>query len=80
MVLAFKDNDDERITLMRTLMQQELVKKGVITYKGFMLPSYAHDDKALAQTLAAFEHAIAVLVRAVKDDAFARYLEIPLVA
>lgn len=80
MVLAFQEADAERVTLMRTLVLQELVKKGVLTYKGFMLPSYAHDDRALAQTLRAFEHALGVLVAAVRQDAFARYLEIPAVA
>jgi hypothetical protein len=45
-----------------------------------MLPSYAHDDRALAQTLRAFEHALGVLVTAARQDAFARYLEIPAVA
>ena len=29
----------------------ELLKRGVMTYNGFMLPSYAHDDAVLELTL-----------------------------
>ena len=64
---------------MRTLVQQELLQQGVLTYLGFMLPSYAHDDEALAQTLRAFDHALNVLADALRQDDFARRLEIPMV-
>jgi glutamate-1-semialdehyde aminotransferase len=77
MLLAFREPDEDRLPLMRTLVQQELLKKGVLTYRGFMLPSYAHDDEALAQTLQAFEHALGMLAHAARQDDFARHLEIP---
>jgi glutamate-1-semialdehyde aminotransferase/predicted aldo/keto reductase-like oxidoreductase len=77
MVLAFAEPDPARLALMRTLLQQELVRAGVLTYKGFMLPSLAHDDRALEQTLHAFEGALGLLARAMREDSFVRYLEIP---
>jgi glutamate-1-semialdehyde aminotransferase/predicted aldo/keto reductase-like oxidoreductase len=77
MVVSFTEPDEQRAVLMRTLVQQELVKRGILTYKCFLLPSYAHDARALAQTVRAFEHALGLLAEAAKKDAFARYLEIP---
>src|SRR5262249_54470295 len=58
MVLSFREAEAHHVTLMRTLVQQELLKRGVLTYMGFMLPSYAHDDQALEETLEAFAHAL----------------------
>jgi glutamate-1-semialdehyde aminotransferase len=77
MVLSFREPDEARIVLMRTLVQQELLRAGVITYRGFMLPSLAHDEEAVAATVSAFDRALVTLARAIADDAFARYLEIP---
>jgi glutamate-1-semialdehyde aminotransferase len=77
MVVSFNEADEQRAILMRTLVQQELVKKGIITYKCFMLPSYAHGARAFARTVKAFGHTLEVLADAAKNDAFARYLEIP---
>jgi glutamate-1-semialdehyde aminotransferase len=77
MVLAFREPDVQRLTMMRTLVQQELLKRGVLTFMGFMLPSYAHDAQALAETLEAFAHALRVVAEAAADDSFAARLEIP---
>jgi hypothetical protein len=59
------------------LLQQELLRAGVLTYKGFMLPSLAHDDDALEQTLQAYNGALRPLARAIREDRFVRYLEVP---
>lgn len=77
MLLTFHEPDEQRRILMRTLVQQELLQRGVLTLMGFMLPSFAHDDAALSETLDAFEHALRNLVEAAADDSFARRLEIP---
>jgi hypothetical protein len=42
-----------------------------------MLPCLAHDDEAFQETVDAFEHALLALARAAREDAYARYLEIP---
>ncbi len=49
--LAFGGADAGRARARRTLFVQELLKAGVLTYKGFMLPSFAHDDQALHAAL-----------------------------
>jgi glutamate-1-semialdehyde 2,1-aminomutase len=77
MVLAFREPDAHHVTLMRTLVQQELLKRGVLTYMGFMLPSYAHDDRVLDETLDAFAHALGLLAQAERKGSFASYLEVP---
>jgi glutamate-1-semialdehyde 2,1-aminomutase len=78
MALAFNEPDAERLRLKRTLCQQELFKAGVITYNGVMLPSYAHGDPVLQATLEAFGLALERVALAEREDAFHRYLEIPL--
>jgi glutamate-1-semialdehyde 2,1-aminomutase len=81
MVLSFRESDPERLVQLRTLAHQELVKAGVLTYRGFLLPSLAHDDSALQETLKAFDRALEVVARASNGPhALARYLDIPLLA
>jgi glutamate-1-semialdehyde aminotransferase len=77
MMVSFTEVDDRRRTLMRTLVNQELLKKGVLTTQNLLLPSTAHDNKALKQTCRAFEHAFGVLTEAMAKDCFASCLEIP---
>lgn len=77
MLLAFSEADGRRRTLLRTLVQQELLKGGVLTTQNLFLPSAAHDDDALEATGRAFEHALGVLAEAMDGDRFAAYLEIP---
>ena len=77
MLLSFKESDPQVVVLMRTLVQQELVKQGLITYMGVMLPSLAHNDQSLEETVIKFKHALEVVAMARKHNAFAKYLEIP---
>jgi glutamate-1-semialdehyde aminotransferase len=77
MLLAFREPDEWRRTLMRTLVQQELLQRGVLTLNGIMVPSFAHDESALGETLEAFAQALRALVETAGDDSFARRLEIP---
>jgi glutamate-1-semialdehyde 2,1-aminomutase len=78
MALAFHEPDPERLRLKRTLYQQELLKAGVVTYNAVMLPSYAHDDCVLQATLGALRLALEKVLIAEREDAFHRYIEIPL--
>jgi glutamate-1-semialdehyde aminotransferase len=77
MALMFDESDPHRRRLKRALYHQELLKAGVITYDGVMLPSYAHDDGVLAATLAAMRHALGTVARADATDDLDRRLEIP---
>jgi glutamate-1-semialdehyde aminotransferase len=76
-VLAFQEANAQRLLLMRTLLNQELFNQGVLTYLNFIIPSLAHDDKALGDLCQAFEKALKVLAEAMDGDRFARYLEVP---
>jgi glutamate-1-semialdehyde aminotransferase len=77
MLVAFAEKDERRRTLMRTLLQQELLKGGVLTTQNLFLPSAAHDGEALEVTRRAFEHALGVLAEAMENDRFVSRLEIP---
>jgi glutamate-1-semialdehyde 2,1-aminomutase len=76
--VAFREPDPERLALKRTFYQQELLRAGVVTYNGFMLPSYAHDEEAFAWTVEAVDAALANLVAADRADALHQRLAIPL--
>jgi glutamate-1-semialdehyde aminotransferase len=77
MVISYKETNRRRLTLMRTLVQQELYKQGILTCMNLFVPCDAHDDRALADACRGLEHAMTVLMQAIEDDCFARYLEIP---
>jgi len=76
--LAFTEPSPERLRLKRTLYQQELLRAGVNTYNGFMLPSYVHDEAALQATLAAVDRALRKIAAAERSNDFERHIEIPL--
>ena len=78
MMLVLDEADTTRRNFMRTLLQQELLKHGLLTTQHLLLPSAAHDDEALHVTSRAFERALATVATAMKDDSFASRLEIPL--
>jgi glutamate-1-semialdehyde aminotransferase len=78
MALAFDEQKPERLNIKRALYVQELLKSGVITYNGIMLPSYAHDEKVLEKTVEIIGNALDKLADAERHDSFHRYLEIPL--
>jgi glutamate-1-semialdehyde aminotransferase len=77
MGLFFDDADPHRFSLKRSLYQQELLKSGLITYDGMMLPSFAHDDAVLSVTLAAVRTALSVVAQADRDGDLDRHLELP---
>jgi glutamate-1-semialdehyde aminotransferase len=79
MVYEFLEPDIDRRALKRTLLIQELMKRGILTFRGFLLPSLAHSEEELTHTLAAYDGALRVVCDADADGSFARRLEIPLV-
>lgn len=78
MGVIFNDFDAERLRLKRTLYHQELLKAGIITYNGIMLPSYAHNDVVLEKTLKAIQRALSKLEIATQKGCFHQLIEIPL--
>ena len=78
MGVHFPDRDPAIGRLKRTLFMQELLKAGVITVTGVMLPSYAHDDEVLTQTLTAIGAALEAVAWAGRTGDYHRQIEIPL--
>ena len=79
MALIFDEPDEERLRRMRTLYIQELLKGGMTTYNGIMLPSYAHDDEVFDQSIAIIAKALEVTAEAHRHNDFDRHIEIPLI-
>jgi len=77
MALMFDDKDLVRLKMKKTLYQQEMLRRGLSTYNGVMLPSYSHDDEVLKQTLTIINESLEVVVKAEKENDFDKYLEIP---
>jgi glutamate-1-semialdehyde 2,1-aminomutase len=77
MAFVFHDADQERWRLKRTLLVQELLKERIVTVSGMLLPSYAHDARTLAATIAGFGRALEIVAHADRTGALHRYIEIP---
>jgi glutamate-1-semialdehyde 2,1-aminomutase len=78
MALHFPGADRSAARLKRTLLMQELLKGGVITVTGVMLPSYAHDEPVLRRTLEAIGAAMEMIAAADRAGDLHRQIEIPL--
>ena len=77
MTLAFDQSPDA--VFMRTIVQQELLLEGIVCFRGFIFPSYAHAETVLVQTLDAFYAAFKQLKALRNSRKFISHLEIPLV-
>ena len=64
--------------VIRTVYMQELLKAGISTVTGVMLPSYAHTDETLQRTLLAVGEALSLIAHHRKRGSLERALEIPL--
>lgn len=61
----------------RTLLQQELARHGVLSHRGYVIPSRSHDDEAIGRCTAAFSTALATVRDALASRAWTRFLEVP---
>ena len=75
-VLTFKDGAGADSLAMKSLFQQEMIKRGILTSGGFNL-CYAHSDDDVRRTLAACGDALSVLARALAEDRVEATLEGP---
>lgn len=66
MTFEFHGLDKSLMKPMRNLFLQECLKHGIITH-GTLLPSYAHNEEAVEQTLVALEGAIGVVAQAIQS-------------
>ncbi len=66
-VLTFADRQGRESLAMKSLFQQEVVRRGILNAGGFNI-CYRHDDADVERTLAACREALTVLARAVTAD------------
>ena len=78
MALTFNEPNIDMHRLKRTLLQQELLKGGLITLNGVMLPSYSHDEAVMTKTATIFGEAMEMIAMAERKNDYHRYIEIPI--
>ncbi|MEH6647553.1 aminotransferase class III-fold pyridoxal phosphate-dependent enzyme [Sulfitobacter sp.] len=76
MLCRFNEPEAGLRKFKRTLLQQELMKRGVMTFRGYMLPSIAHGDEELDLTVKAYHGALEAIQEAEVNNTFASALEI----
>jgi glutamate-1-semialdehyde aminotransferase len=80
MVLRFAHTDDAaRGPLVRTFLQQLLLQRGLVTFRGFLMPTAAHSSEDLTETLSIFEESLKALRQAELENTLLRQLELPLI-
>ncbi|MDP1808987.1 MAG: aminotransferase class III-fold pyridoxal phosphate-dependent enzyme [Actinomycetota bacterium] len=73
-VAAFTGGDHFVDLELKSLFQQECIKRGVL-FTGYNAISFAHDDQVVDQTLGVYEEALGVLARAIGDGSIKKFLE-----
>jgi glutamate-1-semialdehyde 2,1-aminomutase len=76
--LVFDEPDPIKRRLARTLYMQELLGAGLVTVSGVMLPSLAHSEEVVDETLRRLGRVLNVLADAWRLGDFDRRIEIPL--
>lgn len=81
MVLRFAHSPDDvaKGPLIRTFFQQQLLQRGVVTFRGFLIPTAAHSIEDLSETLRIFEESLKALRQAELEHTLVRQLELPLI-
>lgn len=64
-VFATKNGRGERCQLMRTLLLQELIDRGILAPS--LVVSYSHDSAAIEETITAFKGALEIFARAIES-------------
>lgn len=77
MYFGFFGELEQQDTYCRTLLQQELARHGVISHKGYVLPSIAHDEGAIEVCVSAFRAALTAIREAIAANGSVHSLEIP---
>jgi glutamate-1-semialdehyde 2,1-aminomutase len=76
--LVFDEPDPITRRLARTLYMQELLGAGLVTVSGVMLPSFAHSEEVVEETLRRLHEVLTVLGQAWRRRDFDQRIEIPL--
>jgi 4-aminobutyrate aminotransferase-like enzyme len=72
--IVFRDREGQPSYALSGLFQQEMAKRGVLSYAGLGF-SFAHTDDELLYTVAAFDETLDVLAKAIEVDDPGRFLE-----
>ncbi len=73
-VILFEDANGEESLEMKTLFQQEAIKRGVL-FSGNHNICYSHTDDDIENTLHAYDEALEILARAIKEKDIKSYIE-----
>ena len=77
--VAFDARSTRELVLLHSLYAQELMRRQVLPYYGFIIPSYAHDDEALEHAAGAVVASLRVVANARRAGTLEREIAIPLV-
>jgi glutamate-1-semialdehyde 2,1-aminomutase len=77
MLYRFNEPDPATRMLMRTLLLQELLKHGVLPFRGCFIPSTVHGESELQQTIDAFDASLRRVREIADANRFEKELEIP---
>lgn len=70
----FRDREGNDSLEMKSLFQQEVIKRGILTI-GVHLLSFSHNDEDVEKTLEAYRDAMGILRRAIDEGDIEKYLE-----
>lgn len=73
-LMKFFGRAPDESLLMKSLVQQELLKRGIL-WAAYHAISYAHNDKEINTTLEAFDDALSILGKAINKGDIAKSLE-----
>lgn len=73
-VITFKDAQGNESLEMKTLFQQEAIKRGIL-FSGSHNICYSHSDEDIDYTLKVYDEVFKILSRAVEDEDFMKYIE-----
>lgn len=73
-LVKFVGKSSEESLLMKSLVQQELLKRGVL-WAAYHAVSYSHKDNEIDTTLEAFEDALRILKKAIERGNIEKFLE-----
>jgi glutamate-1-semialdehyde 2,1-aminomutase/spore coat polysaccharide biosynthesis protein SpsF len=74
--LRFRDSEGKESQALRSLFQQEVIKRGLLTHGSHMI-TLAHDDSIVDETLHIYRGVFGVLADAIRNDQIEQRLEGP---
>lgn len=75
MRILCKDEKGNDSLLIKSLLLQEMIKRGILIHPSVQYISYSHDDTDIRETLEAFEEAAGVVDKALEQGDVKKYLE-----